>query len=299
MKKILYSLVFIFASLVSANLASADLTTGMVAYYPFTGNSDDLSGNGNNGIVSGATLTTVNNKNPNSAYSFNGVDNYIEISDSPSLHMANAISIGAWVYVNDFDTNMQVIQKDSIFGLHSFAMPILSNDGYYYDWPSLGGPQPRKFGLELTLNGTFKSGMWSATELQAGKWNFIAATYDGSQVRLYLNGKLDKTYYASGAIETNNNPLRIGNFRNYSADFFDGTIDEIRIYSHALSESEIFDLFSKPTYNSITRNLHIPIVFMDENNRSEVYLEVLTGSLKKTGSFRKGAIFKVLTTISK
>ncbi|HEY4205695.1 MAG TPA: hypothetical protein VGM31_02740, partial [Puia sp.] len=57
-----------------------DITTGLIAYYPFNGNADDATGNGNNGsLVNGPTLTTDKMGNPNSAYYFDGVDDYIKI----------------------------------------------------------------------------------------------------------------------------------------------------------------------------------------------------------------------------
>ena len=90
-------------------------------------------------------------------------------------------------------------------------MPILGNDGVYYG----GSLQKNKFGLELTLNGTFKSGMSSNSSLSAGNWYHLAATYDNSTqtTKLYLNGKLDKTVTGvSGIIQQNDNFLNIGRF---------------------------------------------------------------------------------------
>ncbi len=65
--------VFLFCGITHAGLSD-----GLVAYYPFNGNANDESGNGNNGIVHGATLTADRSGNANSAYSFNGIDNYID-----------------------------------------------------------------------------------------------------------------------------------------------------------------------------------------------------------------------------
>ena len=96
------------------------------------------------------------------------------------------------MYISEFrSTNFQVVQKNATEMPHAFAMPILGNDGVYYG----GSLQKNKFGLELTLNGTFKSGMWSNSSLSAGNWYHLAATYDNSTqtTKLYLNGKLDKT----------------------------------------------------------------------------------------------------------
>src|SRR4051812_30708719 len=76
-------------------IQKADLSSGLVAYYPFNGNADDQSDNHNNGIVHGATLALDRAGRPNQSYSFNGVDNYIELPDSP-LFDADDYSVSLW-----------------------------------------------------------------------------------------------------------------------------------------------------------------------------------------------------------
>ena len=78
-RKRLMALMFIGILLSLPGGARADLTTGLVAYYPFNGNADDATSNHNNGAVYGATLTQDRFGNPNSAYYFNGTDNYIQV----------------------------------------------------------------------------------------------------------------------------------------------------------------------------------------------------------------------------
>jgi hypothetical protein len=97
MKKLLLfvSLVFIGLSNVLAQIP----TDSLVGYWPFNGNAIDASGNGNNGTIYGAALCADRFGNANSAYSFNGVDNYIRVEDSPSLNINGhvSISMSAWV----------------------------------------------------------------------------------------------------------------------------------------------------------------------------------------------------------
>ncbi len=78
-------------------IAKADLNNGLVAYYPFDGNATDMSGNGHNGIVSGATLCADRNGKANSAYSFDGVNDYIKIPHHSALNFSNDFSIAFWV----------------------------------------------------------------------------------------------------------------------------------------------------------------------------------------------------------
>lgn len=80
-----------------SSLISGSLTQGLVAYYPFDGNARDQSGNGHNGIVNKASLTTDRFGNPNSAYSFNGIDSYIQIPNGSPFDLPNNMSIALWV----------------------------------------------------------------------------------------------------------------------------------------------------------------------------------------------------------
>src|SRR5271170_1089907 len=74
--------------------AQSFLTNGLVAYYPFSGNANDASGNGNNGTVYGASLTTDRLGNSNSAYSFDGIGNYISTAD---INLSEEATISVWV----------------------------------------------------------------------------------------------------------------------------------------------------------------------------------------------------------
>ena len=77
MKRVTYLLVIVFGTLLNINAQIP--TTGLVAYYPFNGNANDESGNGNDGIVQGATLTADKFSNQESAYQFDGENDYIEL----------------------------------------------------------------------------------------------------------------------------------------------------------------------------------------------------------------------------
>ena len=108
--------ILLFILIPFITFSQVDLNNGLVAYYPFNGNANDASGNGNNAIFNNATLTLDYYGKPNSAYHFNGVDNYIEIPNSNSLNTGNAISICAWVKPTGFYTgpcynNMMVAKQ--------------------------------------------------------------------------------------------------------------------------------------------------------------------------------------------
>ena len=92
-------LVFAFGEV---TFAQDDLNSGLAAYYPYNGNANDESGNGNHGTVFGASLTTDRSGNADSAYSFDGVNDYIDIGKDASLKMTDGLSISAWINIATF-----------------------------------------------------------------------------------------------------------------------------------------------------------------------------------------------------
>ncbi len=77
----------------NAAIAQVNLNLGLRAYYPFSGNANDASGNNNNPSFNNATLTADRFGNPNSAYHFNGTNNYMQVANNPTLNMTNQMSI--------------------------------------------------------------------------------------------------------------------------------------------------------------------------------------------------------------
>jgi len=206
---------------------------GAVAYYPFSGNALDSSGNGNHGTVIGATLTTDRFGNQDKAYDFNGSGNYIDLPESPSLtSFAESITIVGWVYLRSYPVSGWATplvcsgnQNDYFFGV--------SSDGRLYSHLFLSsGPGAMIGGNIVPLN----------------QWVFIGMSYDGSDVNFYINGVHDTTFIRSGTIggTPQAEDIAIGAYL-YNGNFTsfpDGKMDEIRIYNYALNESEIKELYN-------------------------------------------------------
>ena len=89
---------FVFTSITLLTFSQLP-TNGLVGNWPFNGNANDASGYGNNGTVFGATLTTDRFGNTNSAYSFDGINDFITVADNASLKPTK-VSISAWVKLN-------------------------------------------------------------------------------------------------------------------------------------------------------------------------------------------------------
>ena len=229
--------VFILGSFGNCNLL-ADLNTGLVAYYPFNGNANDASGNGNNGVVNGATLTTDRFGNPNSAYSFDGVSSYIRVPESASLELTNDFTLSAWI-------NCQYLNP-------SIGENILTKH--------ISGPETDgTWLLQLDPHGTinFAGSPWfgyytySSSSLSLGNWHHVAFTYvkANSEWSIYIDGVFSSGGTHEYDIQINPQDLFIGVEQHPTLGFnayFDGNIDGIRIYSRVLSAPEIQQLYSLP-----------------------------------------------------
>jgi hypothetical protein len=183
----------------------------------------DRSGNNNHGVVTGATWTAGKY---GSALSFSGSSNLVTINDSASLRLTTAFTLEAWVKA----TVVLVGWQDVIYkGI----------DEYYLEGNSWGGVA----GGAATAGGG--SQIVSNRSLVPGVWTHVALTYDGAVLKIYVDGSVHATEPASGSVVTSANPLTIGGDPIFG-QFFQGAIDEVRIYNRALSEAQIQADMSAP-----------------------------------------------------
>ena len=150
MKRYYWTLVLLASLSVFVFGANAEINDGLVAFYPFNGNANDESGNGYDGTVFGAALTADRNGSPNSAYFFDGVDDYIEIND-PVITSA-PFSISFWISVEEIyeaDNSNFIVSNtnDEFVGVYICHLrknypsyPNLSGEvlRYYIEVPSPG-----------------------------------------------------------------------------------------------------------------------------------------------------------------
>jgi uncharacterized membrane protein/protocatechuate 3,4-dioxygenase beta subunit len=231
----------------STTTTTIDLTSGLVAYYPFSGNADDASGNGNNGVVSGAILSTDRYGNPNSAYSFDGSD-VITIPNSSSLNPA-IISVSCWVNFARLAYGGGYSGTDSQFiickgGDRTTGAYIISQSGSSATSHSLG------FTIAPFYNLWYVS---SPVPLETNRWYYIAATYDGQLLRLYLDGNLLNSNDVGSIPVGNDSPLYLG-YDDVSGFPYhlSGQMDEVRIFNRALSAGEIALLYNEVTTTTTT-----------------------------------------------
>jgi hypothetical protein len=217
------ALVFIAVVIVQAH--SADET--LVGYWAFEeGNADtveDLSGSGNAGAIKGQTEWTVGKTGKGLEF-FKAGQGYVEIVNSETLAASDQITISAWIkpseiYVGDVWQERNCVAAK----VRAYYMDI-SEQGKLASY--LYGVQPQQWLIgEKDMTGFLNT------------WVHVATVYDGKEHKLYVNGELDVSESKSGAITVNDENLAIGWVDNNR--YFDGVIDEVKIWTRGLTEEEL------------------------------------------------------------
>ncbi len=209
------------------------LLTNTVGYWKFDEGSGtvtvDSTSNGNNGSLSGAAIPTWSTSGIiNDALSFNGTTAWVSVKDSSSLDFSgSAVSISAWVKQTDNNPNRPVISKRTSYSSTGIPYELTIDGTNSISWRVIGNSSNLNYGTELTTN----------------TWYHVGATYDGTTQIIWVNGTNVKSQSRSGTFTTNNHVLMIGT-DNESSEWFKGTIDEIGLWSRALSSSEISSLYN-------------------------------------------------------
>ena len=224
-----------------------DLTEGLVGYYPFNGNANDASGNGNNGTVSGATLTANKDGDVNSAYSFDGDQDIITIPNNDQINTSQ-ITISAMIRPTRY-TALEQDQGDN-------QQVIVSNapqDGWGsgFEFKTFGetdnnGNQYLSLGVTGTVNGNFSS-QTDNIGMSLNQWSHVVYTHDDNNIKFYLNGQLVLSEDSPGTNFYNQNPISIGS-RPSIRHVFSGGIDDVGIWNKILTAEEIEYLYSNPNF---------------------------------------------------
>jgi hypothetical protein len=215
-------------------------STSLVGLWHFDGDALDSSGNDNDGDVYGATAG-VPGKFGN-ALNFDGVDDYASIPHSTSLDISSVITVEAWIKADTLGSQNAIIRK----GLWDTA--VIKSWGL--DIQQIGGVKKARF---FIYDGTMGY-LATSGAITTGTWHHLAGTYDGTTVDIYLDGDnvLSTSVNYVGDIDTNTEGIVIG-MRNDDC-FFDGLIDEVRIWKEALDSGQIeqsYDLGTEQTYPTV------------------------------------------------
>jgi hypothetical protein len=240
------AVIFLFCGNVNAGI-----NDGLVAYYPFDGSLNDMSGNSLHGIANSATFSKDRLGNQDSSYFLNGIDNFISIKDINGVLNFDAkteyYSISLWVNLaslpissNNDNVISTMIMDRGISGNQNASYTI-SVDGRYgnvfsatvYEAPPGGG----------------NAGECSATAAEISKWYHVVAVFNTQKVILYINGNSEtnnryKNDFSAITKTTNDDKeISVGRIMPSNSYHLNGNIDDIRIYNRAISASEVQQLY--------------------------------------------------------
>ncbi len=201
----------------------------IIAYYPFTNHSNDISGNQLNGIASGIAFVPDRNGVPNRAAYFNGGTQNVRVPNSPILNVQNALTVSCWF-------NAASLGSKEVF--------LVSHGSWQNRWKLSLTPDKN---LRWTVNTlTTIADLDAPTPFALDSFYFISATYDGSTMALYVNGNLVAYKPLTGNIRTTTLDLLIGQMLPDVADYnFKGVIDEVKLFNYALSPTAAATLYQQ------------------------------------------------------
>ena len=251
-KKALVSITFFcLTSFVIAQIP----TEGLVAYWSFTGNANDESGNAHHGTVYGASLTEDRFGNPDAAYQFDGVNDYIGIAPSSLVDNETTVTLSFWLKRDDADDYGLPIHcgNQGRYGVHiskdSVRVNVTTNSNF-------DGSAPSEFAT-------------SKVYFDQEQWSHIVFKYNGANLKLYVNSKLEDEVFAEGNIWTaQSSYLAFGVymlFNNPSHGYYKGKLDDVRLYNKVLSDDEIASIYQYNRCSDTIINDTITYLVSSEN----------------------------------
>ena len=248
MKKLLPIITLLFATNAFAQVPNYVPSNGLIGWWPFCGNANDMSGNGYDGTVTGASLASDRFGNSNAAYIYNGTTNYITTTAVESN--ITTYTISAWF-------------KSSVGG---YMVTSGFNQGgivTYLHNQATGGSNVGKVTYYQENNGGAFGSLTQATYID-NQWHHFVGVLNGfatgnlhpDSMKIYIDGVFvanDNATTTNGSFPANPNmPILFGGTPSLPSSFFNGELDDIGIWNRALTLAEISSLFSVTCVNQIT-----------------------------------------------
>lgn len=254
------------------------LNTGLVGSWPLNGTASDVSGNNHNGTLYNTLTTTDRFGNAGNAILFNGSSSQITIPDNAALHLNNTdYTITVWVRLDNYNSGLYsaIISRRGALG---------ANQGYLLAISGVNSVHTA--GLPSTTGGTTSFNNGSAgysfsPSVATGQWHMLTVTYglSGQVLNEYFDGTLYNTYTGAGTLPSTAYDLTIGvdqaaNLSNSGGYYFQGAMNDLRLYSRSLSASEIQQLYTNTSAGSG------PLYAMLQHNIASVPVESYTWERK-------------------
>jgi len=221
----------------------SDLRVGVLAARwgfdePEGPNIPDMSGNGFTAKLEGAARV-VTDAERGKVLQLDGEGDYVDCGKHTDFDITGEITIGCWIKVRKFDKSWQA---------------IITKGDFTWRLQRAKDKNSLEFGcrgLQAEGEGAEYGSLFGKIDVNDGRWHHVAGVYDKRKLYLYVDGTLDNSVNASGQISTYDDPVMIGEnalvfrYDNLAKRSWNGLIDDVRIYSYALSEEEIRDLYEE------------------------------------------------------
>jgi hypothetical protein len=192
----------------------------------------DSSGNGSIGkILNGMPRWQASGGKLGGALLFDGKGDWVHLANESNFDFEAEVTVAAWINVNKFDKDYQAIatKGDSAWRLQRNE----NTDTLEFACSGLVIPGGNQWGS-----------LYGNSNVNDGKWHHVVGVYDGEKMYLYIDGDVDGMQPASGGISTNDEPVYIGENSEMTGRHWNGMIDDVRIYSYALSQTDIVKLYN-------------------------------------------------------
>ncbi len=227
-------------------------TQGIVAQYNFENNVQDQSGNSHDGVIEGAPQFI--NGAIGKALKFNGIDDSVTINDSADLRLGTEQSVQAWIKIDSAPVQWaRIIGKGTTE--RNYGLWLASDRDILF-----------QFGKAKAFCNFINSIASDPNpDISDAEWHQIVGTYNGVTGKIYLDSAQIYSGSCSKAVPTSQSPLTIGSQESITGSYFDGSIDEVRVYNKVLSPEEIQSLFQERTEPLSIFNLSISIATLKDN----------------------------------
>ncbi|MFH1370217.1 MAG: LamG-like jellyroll fold domain-containing protein [Planctomycetota bacterium] len=225
MKCIKFEKLIVLVMVLAVSFATGAANADMVALYKFEGNANDSSGNNHHGIEKGSPSYVAGVSGQ--AIALNGKNSFVDCGTDASFDIGSQITVACWIKVGKFDRRWQTI--------------IARGDNSWRLQRAEGNNT-----LEFACNGlVYPANPWIYGSINAndGRWHHVAGVYDGAKMYLYVDGVLDVSQEALGTIDSSTAPVYIGDNAQEQGRYFNGLLDELVIFDHALNADDIKQVY--------------------------------------------------------
>lgn len=206
---------------------------GLVGYWPFTGNANDVSGNGNNGTVNGAVLTTDRFGKANSSYSF--INSNILVSNKFFENGWLNYSVSLWFLIYDKTFQNQSIFHTSLHDGEGFEYNHTGSTNIISHW--------KNSSTNINAWDIFRNNMLVYNPINNQTWYNLTLVKQGNNYSYYINGQLDKTSVSSSSALSQILGVSFG-FSGATSEYLNGKLDDVSIWNRALTQVEVAALYN-------------------------------------------------------